>query len=275
MCAVNGYAMSSSPMVDRIGITEDLRRLGLGAGDALVVHSSLRSIGPVEGGPEAAVAALLDVVGESGMLVAPTFTYWSERFDPLAEPGLTGQIAETVRARPGAVRSWHPTHSVAAIGTGAAALCAGHHYVGGLSRDSPLDRLARRGYVLLIGVGHVANSTVHVGEAHAAVPYLGVPFRSESRSRATVVVDEEEISVALREPPGCSRAFGAVEAPLRARGVIRDGMVGKALTQLVRGHDVIEAAIGLVQRDATALLCTDPTCYRCTEARRRARDTKV
>src|SRR5688500_10428768 len=119
MCAVNRQVRSSRSMTDRTGITEDLHRLGLAVGDALVVHSSLRSIGPVEGGAEAVVAALLDVVGERGLLVAPTFTYRGERFDPLTEPGLTGRIAEAVRSWPGALRSWHPTHSVAAIGLGA------------------------------------------------------------------------------------------------------------------------------------------------------------
>ncbi|MEA2528737.1 MAG: aminoglycoside 3-N-acetyltransferase [Thermomicrobiales bacterium] len=247
----------------------DLQRLGLRAGDRVVVHSSLRAFGPVDGGAEAVVRALLETVGSDGLLVAPTFTYFSQRFDPGREPGLTGRIAETIRTWPGAGRSWHPTHSVAAIGAEEEAICAGHHLVGGLAVDSPLDRLARQGgYVLLIGVGHATNSTVHAGEAHVPVPYLDVPFRPDNAREATVLVNGEEMRVPLLQPPGCSRAFGAVERPLRKRGAIRDGRIGRALSQLVRGRDVVETTVELLRGDPTALLCTDPECYRCAEARR-------
>lgn len=200
-------------------LADDLYRLGLRPGDRVVVHSSLKAIGPIDGGAETVIRALLDVIGPGGLLVVPTFTYFTVRFDPTSEPGLTGRIPETLRSWPGAVRSWHPTHSVAAIGAGAAALCAGHHLVGGLALDSPLDRLAAQdGYVLLLGVGHVVDSTVHIGEAHLPVPYLGVPFQPDQPRRASVLLDGEEIAVPLRHPPGCSRAFGAVERPLRRRG---------------------------------------------------------
>ena len=256
-------------MPGREDLAADLARLGTSAGDAVVVHSSLRAIGHVDGGAAAVVAALLDALGDDGVLVAPTFTYWTRRFDPAADSGLTGRVAETVRTWPGAVRSRHPTHSVAAIGRDAAALVSGHELTGGLGRGSPLDRLAERdGSVLLIGVGHVANSTIHVGEAHAGVPYLDVPFRPDSPRSATVATPEGEQEVPLRQPPGCSRAFGAVEKALRDRGAVRDGLVGRALTQVVRGRAVIDATVDLLRSDPAGLLCTDPRCYRCTEARR-------
>lgn len=251
-------------------VRSDLRQLGLRSGDRVVVHSSLRALGRVEGGAEAVVQALLETLGPDGLLVAPAFTYFTERFDPETEPGLVGRIAETIRMWPGAVRSWHPTHSVAAIGTEAEALCAGHHLVGGLDVESPLDRLARQGgYVLLVGVGHASNSTVHVGEARLPVSFLDVTFRPDSPRQATVLADELEMRVPLRHPPGCSRAFGAVERPLRVRGAIRDGRVGGALAQLVRGEDVVETTVALLREEPAALLCTDPQCYRCTEARKR------
>ena len=256
-------------MPTRIDLAADLRRLGLRPGDRVVVHSSLRSIGRVDGGADAVVGSLLDVLGDDGLLVAPAFTYRAGRFDPRAEPGATGRIAEAIRTHPAAVRSWHPTHSVAAIGLAAAALCAGHHLVGGLSVGSPLDRLARQdGCVLLVGVGHAADSTVHVGEARAGVPYLDVPFRPEDPRRATVETDDGPVDVPIRQPPGCSRAFGVVEQPLRRGGAIRDGLVGSALAQLVRGRDVVAAVGALLRAEPSALLCTDPACHRCVAARR-------
>ena len=101
------------------------------------------------------------------------------RFDPAAEPSLTGRLTETIRTWPGAHRSWHPTHSAAAIGAGADDLVEGHHLRAACGFGSPMDRVAaRNGWVLLIGVGHNTNSTIHVGEVHAAAP---LPRRSVFR----------------------------------------------------------------------------------------------
>jgi aminoglycoside 3-N-acetyltransferase len=216
------------------------------------------------------VAALLEVLGPDGLLVAPTYTYWTQRFDPATDPGQTGRIAETVRLRPGAVRSWHPTHSVAAIGPRAAALCEGHHRVGAVSHGSPLDRLAAQGgKILLLGVGHVTNSTIHVGEAHANAPYLDIPFSADSFTRATVVTPDGELAVEITDPSGCSKGFGVIEQALRDRGAIRDGMIGGAVSQLMTGQDVIAVVVERLARDPGGVLCTDPHCYRCTHARER------
>lgn len=254
----------------RAELASDFRRIGLDRGDAVVLHSSLRSIGRVDGGAETVVAALFDVLGPEGLLVAPTYTYWTQRFDPASDPSLTGRITEVIRLWPGAVRSWHPTHSVAAIGRGAAEICEGHHRVGAVSRGSPLDRLAARGgKIVLLGVGHVANSTIHVGEVHADAPYLDIPFSADSFTSATVVTPAGDVTVPILQPSGCSRAFGAIEQPLRQRGAIRDGSVGEALVQVMRGLDVIETVVDLLRDDPAALLCNDPESYRCAQARLR------
>ncbi|HVF11163.1 MAG TPA: AAC(3) family N-acetyltransferase [Abditibacteriaceae bacterium] len=260
-------------MLTQQTIADDLRRLGVRRHDALVVHSSLRSLGKVEGGAQAVIAALLDVIGPGGLLVLPTFTYWTQVFDPNIDPCLTGLIPETARAWPGAVRSLHPTHSVAAIGAGAETLCAGHHRVAGSGLGSPLDKLAARdGSILLLGVSHNTNSTIHVGEAHAAAGYLDIPFRAGSFSTATVITPGGPLEVSLQYPAGCSKAFGAVEKVLRDRLQVRDGMVGSSLAQRVKAQAVIAATVDILSADPAGLLCTDPHCYRCTQSRERLKN---
>lgn len=225
---------------------------GLGPGDRVVVHSSLRAVGM---DADELIDELLAAVGSSGLVVMPTFTYDNETFAPDAS-GRTGALAEAFRRRSAAVRSAHPTYSLAAIGKGAAELLEGHERVGATAVGSPLDRLAATGgLVLLLGVGHTSNTTVHVGEFHADASYLDIPF------------DPEWPTHGHDRFPGCSRAFGVLEQPLRERGAIRDGKVGRALAQLVPGSAVIEATVELLRADPAALLCTDPVCYRCSRAR--------
>jgi aminoglycoside 3-N-acetyltransferase len=219
-----------------------------------VVHSSLRAVGR---DADDLIDELLAAVGPDGLVVMPTFTYDNATFDP-DTPCRTGALSEVFRRRPDALRSAHPTYSLAAIGSGAAGLLAGHEHTGATAVDSPLDRLASvGGLVLLVGVGQTSNTTVHVGEFHAEAPYLDIPF------------DPAWPAHGYDRFPGCSRAFGALEQPLRRRGAIRDGKVGRALAQLVSGHAVIEETVALLRVDPAALLCTDGTCYRCSRARAR------
>jgi aminoglycoside 3-N-acetyltransferase len=249
-------------------LASQLGALGLQRGSRVVVHSSLRAVGRVEGGAETVVEALLDVVGDEGLLVVPTFTYDNVRFDG-TERARTGAVAEAARLRDGAVRSSHPTYSVAAIGAGAGALCREHERRAATDVDTPLDRLAQEdGSVLLIGVGHVANTTVHVGEFHANARYLRIPFSPAwPREHVVSVAPHEEQIVAYDRFPGCSRAFGIVERGLRRRRAIRDGVVGAALAQLVDGRAIVEETVELLAGDPAALLCTDEACYRCSRAR--------
>ncbi len=259
-------------MVTRQKIADDLRALGLQQAEKIVVHSSLRSLGRVEGEAEAVVGAFLDVIGPEGLLMLPTFTYRTPRFIPASTPCATGRIPEVARSWCGAIRSLHPTYSVAAIGKEAADICSGHERVGSVSLGSPLDKLAGRGgSVVLLGVGHTSNTTIHLGEAHAKSPYLDIPFWPDLFPSATVVTPDGEIEVPLREHSGCSKAFGVVEGILRQRGQIRDGMVGGALAQRVSCRAVIDATVFILKSNPAGVLCTDPRCYRCSQAHLRIR----
>ncbi|MCZ7590433.1 MAG: AAC(3) family N-acetyltransferase [Gaiella sp.] len=219
------------------------------------MHASLRAVGA---DAETMIDGLIEAVGADGLVVVPTFTYDTPGFDPAITPSRTGALSEALRTRPDAVRSAHHSHSVAAVGRGAAALCAGHDLLAATDIDSPLDRLAMTGgLVVLIGVGHVANTTIHVGEFRAAASYLAIPF------------DPDWPTGGDDRFAGCSRAFGRLEAPLRERRVIRDGRVGRAVTQVMPGRAVIEETVALLRASPLGFLCTDARCYRCSLSRLR------
>lgn len=91
-------------MVTRNDLMRDLVSLGLPEGGTVMVHSSLRSIGTVEGGADTVVEALLQCLGPEGTLVVPTFTFASPGqpgfiFDPAETRQLTGaQLFESAMA---------------------------------------------------------------------------------------------------------------------------------------------------------------------------------
>lgn len=251
--------------ITRAGIVMDLRALGLKSGDELVVHSSLSSLGRVEGGAETVVDALLEVVGDKGTIVAPTFTSGvveSEPFDPETTASQTGAVTEALRTRADAVRSEHPTHSVAAIGPAAETLTANHAYDRSLGRNSPLHRLARRdGQILLLGVGHDRNSSIHVAEALASLAYR------TGTKEVLVSGDDGTATTVDVSRVGCGRGFPVLEPVAEQAGLLTHGKVGEADAQLMDGEDILRVAYGLVKKKPGALLCDDPDCWWCPEAR--------
>ena len=103
--------MADSVVYDRYILARHLRELGVEPGDVLVVHSSFRAVGPVEGGPTALILALMDAVGPEGTLVMPSMT---DRDDEVFDPKRTpcrhlGIVPDTFWRMPGVLRSDSPT----------------------------------------------------------------------------------------------------------------------------------------------------------------------
>lgn len=258
-------------IVTREDVASELHKAGVNRGDNLLVHSSLSAMGWVEGGADAVIDGILDVIESEGTVMVPTFNYWAtEIFDPQITCGLTGAISETLRRRSMAVRSLHPTHSVSAIGTHASEFTNDHDVAGALRVDSPVDRLAKaNGWIVLLGVRHDSNSTVHVGEAYAKPWYLGFPFTASDPEYAKILDRGSMRTVKLvGRQSGCSVAFNAIELPLRKHGAIIDFKLGNAMCQLMRGQTVIDKTVELIHECEDILLCSSPVCFYCTNAMR-------
>jgi aminoglycoside 3-N-acetyltransferase len=194
-------------------LSANLRALGVLAGDVVLLHASIRSVGFVAGGTQAIVHALLDVLASTGTLVVPTHTpdntdpamwrnppvpesWWRviREQSPGFDPRLTsasrwmGILAETVRTWPGAVRSDHPQVSFAAIGAHADDVTADHRLDDALGDSSPLGAIYRlNGKVLLLGVGYDSNTSLHLAE-----------WRQQDPPQHTT-------SSAIRQPDGIAR----------------------------------------------------------------------
>lgn len=266
--------------VTRERLVHDLRALFPGAIELLALHSSLSSLGQVHGGATTVVDALLRVLGPSGTLLVPAFTYsfssigkWPP-FDYEKTPSLVGSITEAVRLHPQAVRSFHPTHSVAVIGPRALHLTRGHLASTPLGAGSPFHRLAAwGGEVMLMGCDHRSNSLLHVAEALAGVPYGKVPF-SEGQDFETAVVyrgGRPVVELKLYEVPGCSRGFHKAEPVLREAGVIREGQVGQAQVQVFSAKALLDVMVARLKKDPALLLCDVEDCSICPRRRQALR----
>lgn len=159
-------------MLEELGIKED---------SCIVMHTSLKKIGGVKGGAEALLNALTDFLSE-GLLVIPTHT-WANvnksapEFDVRTTPPCIGVFptycAKQAFLRENALRSLHPTHSVAVFGKGAKKFAAGEINIRTRTAvDGIWGRLEKEGAkVLLVGVGLERNTYLHsVDEEVNALP---------------------------------------------------------------------------------------------------------
>lgn len=164
------------------GLSEDdlvagFRASGLGAGDVVLIHTALRTLGRVNGGAEAVRDALLEVIGPTGTLVAPTFTFIHEVeaepiIDPANDRSEMGAITEAVRRHPDARRSIAFRHSFAAIGPAAEAITGVDPALAPFDLASAFGTMLRLGtQVLLIGVPYSNSTSHHFAEWVAQVPY--------------------------------------------------------------------------------------------------------
>ena len=164
---------------DYYAIKDDLRSIGLKCGDAVFIHSSYKSMGSVDGGIQTFVEALLSVIGDSGTLVSPAFTYRdvsieNRVFDYVKSPSCVGAISEFIRNMDGAKRSIHPTHSCAVMGAKRDWYVSGHENdCTPIGKNSPVYKLHEDGgKVLMLGCGISCNTSMHGVEEYLPTSYV-------------------------------------------------------------------------------------------------------
>jgi aminoglycoside N3'-acetyltransferase len=258
--------VSAGRPATRATLAEELRSLGVAPGGVLLVHTSYRAVRPVDGGPAALVGALLDALGPAGTLVMPSWGDDEDRpFDPATTPVAAdlGVTAETFRRLPGVARSAHP-FAFAALGPAAARIVGDPLPLPPHGPASPVGRVHELdGQLLLLGVDHDANTTLHLAEVLGGAPYR-VP------KHCTVLGDDgRPVRVDYDENDHCCARFALVDDWLRARDAQREGMVGSARARLVRARDVVAVARERLARDPLVFLHdASAGCEECDLARR-------
>jgi len=248
-----------------------LRQLHLGD-TPVIVHSSLKSFGQVEGGPQTVVSALTSVFPT---VLVPTFTYktmitprigpgnnaitygsgedqnrMAEFFTPRmrADP-LMGIIPETFRKQPRAQRSSHPIQSFAGVNAG--------KFLEAQRLDNPLGPLglleSQAGWAVLLGVNHTVNTSIHYAEMLAG-----------RRQFIRWALTPKGV-VECPGFPGCSAGFQAIAPEMEK--FTRRVPIGGAQVQAVPLSMLFRVVIARIKKDPLALLCQQVDCERCNAIR--------
>lgn len=250
-------------------LADQLRACGLASGQTVLVHMAMSKLGWVVGGAEAVIIALLDVLGADGTLMMPTHTtnntdpaewqhppvpesWWQvirdhmPAYNPATTPTrLMGAVPELFRTWPGVMRSSHPVTSFAAIGPNAAYLLADHALEEDLGNRSPIGRLYDLdGYVLLLGVEHWNNTSLHLAETRAEYP-----GKRNIRSGSAMLVDGKRQWVAYETLETYSDDFGAIGQAFDAAHHIEVKHIVQAEVRFFKQRAVVDFAIQWIEQN--------------------------
>ena len=238
----------------------------------VMVHASLSAFGGLSGRAAVMLGALTSVFPK---LMAPTHTYHTmldpedgppnngmsygnghalnalaEFYTPeLPADRMMGVVPELLRQHPLAKRSAHPILSLTGIGV--------DKILAAQTLRDPLaplhDLYEAEGYVLLMGVGHSVNTSLHFAEKLAG-------RRTFIRWALT-----PEGAVECPGFPGCSMGFDQADPYLA--DLSRCVRIGSALVRALPVREMVITAATLIREDPLALLCDDPGCERCEAVR--------
>ncbi len=244
-------------------VVDQLRELGVQIGGVLLVHSSFRAVRPIEGGPTGLIGALIEALGPEGTLVMPSWTGNDEEvFDPLVTPCSSdlGVTADTFWRRNGVRRSQHP-FAFAARGPMAPFIVQDLIALPPHQYGSPVGRvLDCDGQILLLGVDHDANTSIHMAELMANVPYRRPKHITVGHGGTAVRVD-------YSENDHCCQLFCQTNDWLDEKGLQANGEVAHAHAKLTKSTDLVSTVTGKLTEDRFVFLHpNDSDCAECMDA---------
>jgi len=172
---------------------------------------------------------------------------------PAYEPAITpsigmGVVAELFRTWPGAQRSGHPTRSFAAVGPQAAWLTADHPLTDVFGPASPLGKLYELdGLILLLGVDHSSNTSLHLAEHRA-----NYPGKRYVRESSAVLVDGVRQWMTYWSPDLMQDAdFATLGDAYEAAHAIPRHRVGLAAVRFMRQRPLVDWAVTWLEQHRT------------------------
>ena len=243
-------------MVTKQQIKDELRAMGIRPDDTVLIHTSLKAVGDVEGGAEGFIDAFCEYLSE-GLFLVPTHTWANVNADnPLYDVRTSvpciGAVPRVAAFRKDGIRSLHPTHSVWAHGKNAEDFIRGEENA---ASPAPVgfcwDRLADAGAkILLIGVTHNRNTFIHSVDERMHLPdrlsagTYDVTIRDHSGSTTTHPMRSHSCS----KTNDVSLFYVNFEKPLVELGAQTFGQLGGAQVRVVDAMKCRETVSRIYER---------------------------
>ena len=237
--------------------------VGLEKGQAVMVHTSLSSIGYVCGGAQTIIEALIETVGPEGTIMMPTQSwknldpedgvhwtvpeeYWQmirdnwPAYDKKITPTNTmGAVAEMFRSWPGVIRSDHPARSVAAWGKHAEYLTSDHDLSNIFGEGSPIGKLYELdGSVLLIGVDYDKNTSIHLADVRA-----DYPSKHNCIEHSAIIEDGVRVWKEYETLFVDGEDFVTIGEAFEKTGAVNETMAGNARLRLMSQKKLVDFAV--------------------------------
>ena len=243
-------------MLTLTDLVDGFRTLGVEAGDTLLVHSSYKSFGPVDGGPQTVIRALELAVDteHDGTLVMPTFNFGfnkGEPWDVRTTPSKMGVLTELVRQDPRAKRVFHPFYSFAVLGKHAEML-GGLRYKSAYERNSVFGKLRDLdGKIMVIGLSYTNSMTFfHHIEQMEGVDYRFLKQFTGEVTDADGRTYTDTFEMLVRDiDKGVITEVDPMGFLMEEKGVIQVRKIGEADVKLMKANEVYAFTAREMRRD--------------------------
>ena len=237
-------------------LVEGFRGLGVEEGDILLVHSSYKSFGEVDGGPQTVIRALETALGtdRDGTMIMPTFNFdfnKGEPWDVRTTPSKMGVLTEMVRQDPRAKRVFHPFYSFAILGKHAEML-GSLRYKSAYERNSVFGKLRDLdGKIIVIGLSYTNSMTFF----HHIEQMEGVDYRFLKQFTGEVTDEKgntytDTFEMLVRDiDQGVITEVDPMGALMEQAGVIKSAKIGEADVKLMKANEVYEFTAREMRRD--------------------------
>lgn len=255
--------------ITKNSLKKDFQKIGLKSGDIVLVHSSMSKIGWIVGEAVTVIQALMELLTKNGTLVMPTMssgntdpTNWNypavpkewhsiirkemPPYDPiLSKTRGMGRIPEQFRIFPDVFRSDHPQASFAAWGKHAKEIINDHHVEQTFGKGSPIEKVYQlNGKILLLGVHHSSNSSLHYAEYRAKIPNFPIEQQGAAKYE-----NGERIWKAWEEIKYDADDFKEIGLAFEKSINYKTMKIGLAESRLISSKKLIDFAINWLQEN--------------------------
>jgi aminoglycoside 3-N-acetyltransferase len=249
--------------ITKDSLIQDFQKLGLRVGDVVIVHSSMSKIGWIVGGEMAVISALMEVLTSKGTLIMPAHSGGNTEpsqwhFPPVPEDWwpiiraemppfrsritptrAVGKIPELFRTYPDVFRSPHPQNSFVAWGFHAQNITKTHALTPAFGRNTPLGKIyALNGKILLLGVDHGNNTSLHLAEIMAELKN-----HPQETQGAAILQDNAQKWVEFQDIEYDEDDFIQIGAEFEKKTNYQSQLVGQAPSKLLPARNLIDFAI--------------------------------